>query len=79
MCKLVRPLPEGIMRHLDERIREREMSEDDMRSLALWVLSDPDVPERDWVKRFPRITVVGRGGYVLTFLRPDQAAIGTEI
>jgi hypothetical protein len=62
-----------------DRIRLREFSADQLGLLADWLDGEPDVPDATWHKRFPGMTVCGDGELVKTFLRPDQAPLGTEV
>ncbi len=41
-------LPEGIRRHLADRMRDRAIGIADLNQLRLWVEAKPDVPEGDW-------------------------------
>jgi len=44
-----------------------------------WCDTDPEVPEGEWYKRFPGMTVCGEGELVKTFLLPGQAPHGAEV
>ena len=44
-----------------------------------WLENEPEVPEGKWFKRFPEVTVCGKGELIKTFLRPNQAPLGEEI
>jgi hypothetical protein len=46
---------------------------------ADWVVTDPEVPEGRWFKRFPEMIVCGEGSFVKTFLRTWQVPIGEEV
>jgi hypothetical protein len=74
-----RGLPAGIVNHLTRRIREREISADQLKLLADWLDEEPDVPARKWYKRFPKMTVCGEGELVKTILRVGQLPGGEEI
>jgi hypothetical protein len=41
-------LPDGVRRHLMERMRDREISVSDLNQLRIWVETRPEVPEGDW-------------------------------
>jgi len=45
-------LPLHLKQHLVERLREREISQDDLAALRLWISTDPEVPEGPWWKDF---------------------------
>ena len=74
-----RNLPRALYAHLLERIQEREISSAQLILLLQWLDTEPEVPEERWFKRFSGMTVCGEGELVKTFLRPDQAATGTEL
>ena len=74
-----RNLPRALYAHLLERIQEREISSAQLILLLQWLDTEPEVPEERWFKRFSGMTVCGESELVKTFLRPDQAATGTEL
>jgi hypothetical protein len=59
-----RKLPAGVRRHLDERLLDRSITEDDLYKLGFWLELEPDVPERDWYKDFGTFKLAGRGSLV---------------
>jgi hypothetical protein len=72
-------VPRPLFAHLLQRIEERSIDADALKSLAAWLDTNPDVPEGDWFKRFSTMTVCGKGALVKTFLTPSQAPVGTEL
>ena len=72
-------LPRALFRHLVERVREREISTEQLELLFEWLETEPEVPEGRWFKRFPGVTVCGEGELIKTFLRAEQAALGKEL
>jgi hypothetical protein len=70
-----RPLPE----HLLLRVRDRDIDEDAVQSLAAWLDTNPEVPKGNWFKRFSTMTVCGDGALIKTFLTPAQAPFTTEL
>lgn len=74
-----RSLPLGIKQHLIERLRDREISPDDLEALKLWIASDPEVPEGPWWKDFGAFKLAGEGKYPKTFLGKGQAAFGKQL
>ena len=72
-------LPRALFRPLADRVREREISTEQLELMFDWLESEPEVPEGKWFKRFAEVTVCGEGELIKTFLRPDQAALGEEI
>src|SRR5205823_10632988 len=53
--------PEPLMAHLIRRVRQREVSTSQLGLLARWLVTDPEVPEGLWFKRFPEMIVCGDG------------------
>ena len=72
-------LPEAVQRHLLARIRERELSAAALTAFAAWLDTKPEVPAGKWFHRMQHLTVCGEGEMVLTFLKPSQSAVGTEV
>ena len=72
-------LPESILRHLAARVHERGIDAAQLRLLAQWLDTDPEVPFGKWFKRFPEMTVCGEGELIKTVLRLGQVAEGQEI
>jgi len=68
-----------VLNHLLERVRQREISAEQLGLLARWLDTEPEVPEGPWFKRFPGMTTCGRGELVTTFLRLGQSPAGEEI
>jgi len=72
-------LPAGVMFHLIQRVRDRDISAAQIQMLSDWMNESPEVPQGRWFKRFPGMTVCGEGELVKTFLLPHQAATGEEV
>jgi hypothetical protein len=72
-------LPRNLWRHLLERVEERSISEEQLRLLANWLYTEPNVPEGKWFKRFPEMIVCGESELVKTFLNVTQTPVGEEI
>ena len=72
-------LPTHVDRHLVDRIELRRISAGQLREFAAWVLTDPEVPEGKWFKKFPGMRVCGEGELIKTFLQPGQIATGQEV
>jgi hypothetical protein len=72
-------IPPALLRHLFDRVREREISEDQLGLLLDWIELNPEVPHGKWFKRFPEMTVCGEGELIKTFLRLGQIAEGVEV
>jgi hypothetical protein len=72
-------LPEALLRHLLTRMRQRGVSDEQIVLLARWLDADPEVPNGQWFKKFPGMTVCGEGELIKTFLQPGQIATGKEM
>jgi hypothetical protein len=72
-------LPEGVRRHLVDRMRSRAVSIADLNQLRLWIETHPEVPEGEWYKDFGSFKICGRGSYPKTFLLCGQAASGEAL
>jgi len=46
-------LPEPLLIHLLARMRQRSISYEQLRLLARWLDTNPEVPAGKWFKRFP--------------------------
>jgi hypothetical protein len=72
-------LPEGICRHLIDRMRDRAITIADLNQLRLWIVSNPEVPDDDWYKDFGSFKICGQGSYPKTFQLRGQAAKGESL
>jgi hypothetical protein len=72
-------LPVALLRHLNARVRQREITGAQLLLLAQWLDANPEVPSGKWFRRFPEMTVCGEGELIKTFLRLGQVADGEEI
>jgi len=72
-------LPPALRDHLFERLRERQITAEDLYKLKLWRESEPEAPDGDWYKDFGSFKVCGRGKYLKTFLLRGQPANGQEL
>lgn len=72
-------LPPALLRHLLERVREREFGPRQLQVLAEWLDTGPQVPSGQWFKRLEGIIVCGESGLIKTFLLPTQHPFGEEI
>ncbi len=71
--------PEGVRRHLVDRMRDRAISIADLNQLRLWIDTSPEVPVDDWFKDFGSFKICGRGPLAKTFLLRGQAAKGEKL
>jgi hypothetical protein len=72
-------IPRALLEHLLQRIHQRSIDAQALKSLAIWLDTNPEVPAGDWFKRFPSMTVCGRGSLIKTFLTPSQVPVGKEL
>jgi len=72
-------LPERLLVHLLTRVRQRNISYEQIIVLARWLDTEPEVPAGRWFKRFPGFTVCGEGELIRTFLLAGQAVDGDEL
>jgi hypothetical protein len=72
-------LPPRLLDHLLDRASERKISTDQLRLLADWLRTEPEVSAGKWFKKFPGMTICGEGELIKTFLQPGQVPIGKEI
>ena len=72
-------IPAPLLRHLFDRVREREISEGQIGLLSDWLETNPEVPNGRWFKRFSGMIVCGKGELVKTFLRTGQLPSGEEV
>jgi hypothetical protein len=66
-------LPEALRKHLLLRLKERQVTEQDLLKLMEWRQSEPDAPDGLWYKDFGSFKVCGEGQYPKTFLRGSAA------
>ncbi len=72
-------LPPELRDHLFERLRERQISADDLYRLKLWRESEPEAPDGPWYKDFGTFKLCGVGRFPKTFLLRSQPAKGEEL
>ncbi len=72
-------LPVALRDHLVERMRDRNISLQDLNQLRLWMESKPEVPEGSWYKDFGSFNLCGEGKYPKTFLLSGQPAAGRRL
>jgi hypothetical protein len=72
-------LPRLLYAHLLERVRDRNISADQLGLLGEWLATQPQVPTGKWFKKFSGMTVCGEGELIKTFLLPGQIPTGEEL
>jgi hypothetical protein len=72
-------VPSALLNHLLDRIAERQISAKQLEQFADWLVTEPEVPEGRWFKRFPETIVCGEGELVKTILRSGQVPAGDEV
>jgi hypothetical protein len=72
-------IPAPIRDHLIERMRDRNISLDDLNQLRVWLETRPTVPTGPWYKDFGSFKPCGEGKYPKTFLLASQLATGEKL
>jgi hypothetical protein len=72
-------VPPALFQHLLDRVQGRKIPASQLALLAKWLDTEPGVPEGQWYKRLPGMTVCGEGELIKTFLLPGQAAKGQRV
>ena len=72
-------MPEPVLRHLLQRIREKEISYNHLLQLSEWPDPGPEVPEGLWYRRFSGMIVCGEAELFKTFLLPVRTPIVEEV
>ena len=72
-------IPAAVRDHLVERMRDRNISLDDLSRLRVWLESRPEVPNGPWYKDFGSFKLCGEGTYPKTFLLRGQVAAGVKL
>ena len=72
-------LPPALFQHLLDRFRSCKIPATQLELLAAWLDTEPDVPDGEWYKRFPSMTICGEGELIKTFLLLGQAPSGKRI
>jgi hypothetical protein len=72
-------LPPALLTHLLTRMRQRNISPEQIILLARWLDTEPDVPEGKWFKKFSGFAVCGEGELIKTFLVAGQVPDGNEV
>ncbi len=62
-------LPPQLLRHLLDRIEQRNISVVHLAILADWLKTEPEVPSGKWFKELGDVTVCGEGELIKTFLQ----------
>ena len=74
-----RDVPRAVIEHLARRVRERQVSIEDLQSFAKWLDTNPTVPSGQWFKRFAKIIICGECELVKTVLEDGHTAVGSEV
>jgi len=72
-------LPQALLEHLLARMRQRNISHEQIILLSRWLDTEPDVPESKWFRKFSGFVVCGEGEFIKTFLPPGHVPDGVEI
>jgi len=72
-------LPPALREHLFDRLRDRQITKEDLFALQKWRETEPDAPDGLWFKDFGTFKVCGEGRFPKTFLLKGQAAKGEKL
>jgi hypothetical protein len=72
-------VPPALFQRLLDRVQSRKIPASELALLTKWLDGEPEVPEGQWYKRFPGMTVCGEGELIKTFLLHGQAAKGQQV
>ena len=72
-------IPAALRDHLIDRMRDRNISLDDLNRLRRWLETGPNVPTGPWFKDFGSFKLCGQGKYPKTFLLAGQIATGAKL
>jgi len=72
-------LPAALRDHLVERMRDCNITLQDLNQLRLWMETKPDVPDGPWYKDFSSFKLCGEGKFPKTFLLGGQSAFGRRL
>ena len=72
-------IPAAIRDHLIDRMRDRNISLDDLNRLRVWLQTKPIVPTGPWYKDFGSFKLCGEGKYPKTFLLASHVAMGEKL
>ena len=72
-------LPRAVREHLEDRVKDRSITADDLIQLTRWIKTNPEVPEGEWCKDFGTFTLAGEGAIPKTFLLRGQPCKGAQI
>ena len=72
-------LPLALRDHLFERLRDRQISAEDLYRLKAWREAEPQAPDGLWYKDFGSFKICGEGKYPKTFLLRGQSAKGQQL
>jgi hypothetical protein len=72
-------IPAALRDHLIDRMRDRNISLDDLNRLRGWLETGPNVLTGPWFKDFGSFKLCGEGKYPKTFLLAGQIAAGEKL
>ncbi len=72
-------LPEALRKRLLLRLKEREITEEDLLRLMQWRQSEAEAPDGLWYKDFGSFKICGEGAFGKTFLLKGQPARGRAL
>lgn len=72
-------LPKTLYDHLEQRIRERKITPEDLGKWRLWAQTNPAAPEGEWYKDFGSYKLVGEGPFPKTVLTDKMKPYGVRL
>ncbi len=72
-------LPPALRDHLFDRLREHQITAQDVFRLKVWRESEPEAPDGPWYKDFGSFKICGHGRFPKTFLLRGQPARGLKL
>ena len=72
-------LPRPLWQHILDRVAERAISLEDLRTLRAWVSTEPQAPAGDWHKDFGSFILCGTDEYPKTVLKKGMKPFGTPL
>ena len=72
-------VPPAVLAHIIRRVRERQITAEQLAAFSDWLAINPEVPEGKWFKKFAGFTICAEGELVKTVLLPGQLKNGVEL
>jgi hypothetical protein len=72
-------IPKKLLDHIQQRILDRKIDDEDLAKWHLWAQTNPVAPEGDWYKDFGSYKLVGTGPYPKTVLTREMQPWGVRL